>query len=163
MARQVRGSSGVPTAFGTKTCNTFRGVRVISGGLGPFKGMCGSKKNSVKQQLNLNQESWIKWVERIKKNIKFRNVLLGHFASDCENENLPMWHFWPAIKKNKNTLEKFKNPRPASGRIEHPKSCTTSAMNFHMLYFSCIPQSDARLKLSCKFGESKCNPYWDIT
>ena len=26
--------------------------------------------------------------------------------------------------------------------------------------FSWIPQNNARLKLSCKFGESKWNPYW---
>ena len=36
-------------------------------------------------------------------------------------------------------------------------------MNFHMAYFSWIPQNNARLKLSCKFGESKRNPYWHIT
>ena len=35
----------------------------------------------------------------MKKNIEFRNVLLSHFASDCENGILPMWRFWPAIKK----------------------------------------------------------------
>ena len=35
----------------------------------------------------------------IKKNIDFRNVRFGHFASDSENGILPMWHFWPAIKK----------------------------------------------------------------
>ena len=35
-------------------------------------------------------------------------------------------------------------------------------MNFHMAYFSWIPQNNARLKLSCKFGESKWNPHWVI-
>ena len=34
-----------------------------------------------------------------KKIIDFRNVVLGLFASDSENGILPMWHFWPAIKK----------------------------------------------------------------
>ena len=63
----------------------------------------------------------------------------------------------------KNTLETCKNPRPTSGQSELPKSCTTSTMNFHMVYFSWIPQNNARLKLSCKFVESKCNPYWDVT
>ena len=64
---------------------------------------------------------------------------------------------------NKNTLETCKNPRPTSGWSELTKSCTTSTMNFHMAYFSWIPQNNARLKLSCKFGESNCNPYWYIT
>ena len=64
---------------------------------------------------------------------------------------------------NKNTLETCKNARPTSGWSEFTKSCTTSTMNFHMAYFSWIPQDNARLKLSCKFGESKCNPYWHIT
>ena len=59
---------------------------------------------------------------------------------------------------NKNTLETCKNPRPTSGWGELTKSFTTSTMNFHMAYFSWIPQNNARLKLSCKFGESKCNP-----
>ena len=59
---------------------------------------------------------------------------------------------------NKNTLETCKTPRPTSGWSELTKSCTTSTMNFHMAYFSWIPQNNARLKLSCKFGESKCNP-----
>ena len=58
----------------------------------------------------------------------------------------------------KNTLETCKNPRPTSGWSELTKSFTTSTMNFHMAYFSWIPQNNARLKLSCKFGESKCNP-----
>ena len=31
--------AGGPTAFGTKACYEFRDVRVISGGLGPFKGI----------------------------------------------------------------------------------------------------------------------------
>ena len=76
---------------------------------------------------------------------------------------------WPMTKKimliirNKNTLETCKNSRPTSGQSELPKSCTTSTMNFHMVYFSCIPHNNSRLKLSCKFGESKCNPYWDTT
>ena len=39
------------------------------------------------------------WKVVKKKNIDFRNVPLGHFASDSENGILPMWHFWPAIKK----------------------------------------------------------------
>ena len=58
----------------------------------------------------------------------------------------------------KNTLETCKNPRPTSGWSELTKSCTTSTMNFHMAYFSWIPQNNAKFKLSCKFGESKCNP-----
>ena len=62
-------------------------------------------------------------------------------------------------KCNKNTLGTCKNPRPTSGWSELTKSCTTSTMNFHMAYFSWSPQNNARLKLSCKFGESKCNPY----
>ena len=36
-------------------------------------------------------------------------------------------------------------------------------MHFHMAHFSWISKNNARLKLSCKFGESKCNPYWHIT
>ena len=60
--------------------------------------------------------------------------------------------------KNKNTLETCKNPRPSSSWSELTKSCTTSTMNFHIAYFSWIPQNNTRLKLSCKFGESKCNP-----
>ena len=71
---------------------------------------------------------------------------------------LPAYHY-----DYKNTLETCKNPRPTSGLSELPKSCTTSTMNFHMMYFSWIPQNDVKLKLSCKFGESKCNPYWNIT
>ena len=63
-----------------------------------------------------------------------------------------------ANKENKNTLETCKNPRPTSGWSELTTSCTTSTMNFHKAYFSWIPQNNARLKLSCKFGESKCNP-----
>ena len=59
---------------------------------------------------------------------------------------------------NKNTLETCKNPRPTSGWSELTKSCTTSTMNFHIAYFSWTPQNNARLKLSCKFGVSKCNP-----
>ena len=39
MARQVGVVAGGPIAFGTKACNKFRGARVISGGLGPFKGI----------------------------------------------------------------------------------------------------------------------------
>ena len=67
---------------------------------------------------------------------------------------------WKEIKivVNKNTLESCKNPRPTSGWSELTKSCTTSTMNFHMAYFSWIPQNNAKFKLSCKFGESKCNP-----
>ena len=68
-----------------------------------------------------------------------------------------------ANRKNKNMLETCKNPWPTSGWSELTKSCTTSTMNFHMAYFSRIPQNNPRLKLSCKFGESKCNPYWHIT
>ena len=30
-------------------------------------------------------------------------------------------------------------------------------------HISWIPQNNARLKLSCKVGESNCNPYWHIT
>ena len=60
-------------------------------------------------------------------------------------------------------LEMCKNILPTSGRIELPKSCTTSTMNLHMVYFSWIPQNNARLQLSWKFGESKCNSHWDIT
>ena len=67
------------------------------------------------------------------------------------------------IMRNKNTLETCKNPRPTSGWSELPKSCTTSTLNFHMAYFSSIPQKNATLKLSCKFAESKCNLYWHIT
>ena len=63
---------------------------------------------------------------------------------------------------HKNTLETCKNPRPTSRWSELTKSCATSTMNFHIAYFSWIPQN-ARLKLSCKFDESKCNPYWYIT
>ena len=44
----------------------------------------------------------------------------------------------------------------------HSKLCTTSTLNFHVMHFSQIPWNNARLKLSCKFGESKCNPYSDI-
>ena len=55
-------------------------------------------------------------------------------------------------------LETCKNPRPTSGWSELTKSCTISTLNFHMAYFSWIPQNHARLKLSCKFGESKYNP-----
>ena len=62
----------------------------------------------------------------------------------------------------KNTLETCKNPRPTSGWSELTKSCTTSNMNFHMAYFSRIPQNNPRLKLSSKFGELKWNPYWHI-
>ena len=61
-------------------------------------------------------------------------------------------------KINKNTLETCKNPRPTSGWSELTDSCTTSTMNFHMAYFSWIPRNNAKFKLSCKFGESKCNP-----
>ena len=43
------------------------------------------------------------------------------------------------------------------------QSCITSTMNFHMGHFSWIPQNNASLMLSCKFGESKCNSYYDIT
>ena len=65
---------------------------------------------------------------------------------------------YPQLIANKNTLETCKNPLPKSGWSELTKSCTTSTMNFNMAYFSWIPQNNARLKLSCKFGESKCNP-----
>ena len=58
---------------------------------------------------------------------------------------------------NKNTLETCKNPRPTSGRSEHPKSCT-STMNFDKVY----PQNNAKLTLSHKLGESKFNPHCDI-
>ena len=54
--------------------------------------------------------------------------------------------------RNKNTLVTCKSHRPTSGRSELAKSCTTSTMNFHMMYFSWIPQNNASLKLSCKFG-----------
>ena len=47
---------------------------------------------------------------------------------------------------NKNTLETCKNPRPTSGWSEPTKSCITSTMNFHMAYFSWIPQDNARLR-----------------
>ena len=59
----------------------------------------GLKKISIKQLFNLNQKSWINGLKQWKKNIDFRNVPLGHFASDCENGILPIWHFWPAIKE----------------------------------------------------------------
>ena len=42
--------------------------------------------------------------------------------------------------QNKNTLETCKNPWPTSGWSKLTKSCTTSTMNFHMAYFSWIPQ-----------------------
>ena len=45
--------------------------------------------------------------------------------------------------RNKNTLETYKNHRPTSGRSELLKSCTTSIMNFHMVYLSTIPQNNA--------------------
>ena len=49
---------------------------------------------------------------------------------------------------NSNTLETCKNPRPISSWSELTKSCTTSTLNFHMAYFSWIPQNNARSKLS---------------
>ena len=52
------------------------------------------------------------------------------------------------INFNKNTLEACKNPRPTSSWSELTKSCTTSTLNFHMAYFSWIPQNNARSKLS---------------
>ena len=64
--------------------------------------------------------------------------------------------------RNKNTYETCKNPRPTSRWSKLTKSCATSTMNFHRAYFSWIPQN-ARLKLSGKFDESKCIPYWYIT
>ena len=83
-------------------------------------------------------------------------------GSEVEWENFILiikFHiFWWDFNGNKNTLETCKNPRPTSGWSELTKSFTTSTMNFHMAYFSWIPQNNARLKLSCKFGESKCNP-----
>ena len=77
-----------------------------------------------------------------------------------ENTNIKLA---PDQIDDKNALETWKNPRPTAGWSELPKSCPTSTMNFHMAYISWIPQHNARLKLSCKFGESKCNPYWHIT
>ena len=90
--------------------------------------------------------------------------VLFNFPGGWKSRNISFWlpeegQFW---RLNKNTLETCKNPRPTSGWSELTKSCTTKTMNFHMAYFSWIPQNNARLKLSCKFGESKWNPYWVI-
>ena len=60
------------------------------------------------------------------------------------------------------TRRRVKTLQPTLGWSELPKS-SPSTMNFYMVYFSLIPQNNARLKLSCKFGESKCKPYWIIT
>ena len=54
--------------------------------------------------------------------------------------------------RNKNMLETCKSPRSTSARSELAKSCTTSTMNFHMMYYSWIPKNNASLKLPCKFG-----------
>ena len=86
---------------------------------------------------------------------------------------------------NKNTLETCKNPRPTSCWSELTKSCTTSTMNFHIVYFSWIPQNNASvnehldfkptwsicntisdnivIQLIWKFQESNWNPDWFIT
>ena len=92
-----------------------------------------------------------------------------HFRGMTSSEDSPSSSLWDVkgglSKDNKNTLETCKNPLPTSGWSELTKSCTTSTMNFNMAYFSWIPQNNARLKLSCKIGESKCDPYyhWHIT
>ena len=78
------------------TCFFDQG-RVLFSCFPPF--CVGLKKISIKQLFNLNQKSWINGLKQWKKNIDFRNVPLGHFASDCENGILPIWHFWPAIKE----------------------------------------------------------------
>ena len=80
----------------------------------------------------------------------------GTYVNKCVKSS--NWTKFHCSSLNKNTLETCKNPRPTSGWSELTKSCTTSTMNFHMAYFSWIPQNNAKFKLSCKFGESKCNP-----
>ena len=94
---------------------------------------------------------------------KIRCAKAKYYADIFDKNKSNIRHTWAAVKEilgkfNKNTLETCKNPRPTSGWSELTKSCTTSTMNFHMAYFSWIPQNNAKFKLSCKFGESKCNP-----
>ena len=88
--------------------------------------------------------------ERTSKGKTERNVTIQEHVNDAK----PSPDLTTLFDGDKNTLETCKNPRPTSGWSELTKSCTTLTM----AYFSCIPQNNARLKLSCKFGESKCNP-----
>ena len=78
------------------------------------------------------------------------------------------WNYGVLIAVIPNTLETRTHWRCVKKPGQHQvgvnfQSCITSTMNFHMVYFSLIPQNNASLKLSCKFGESECNSYQDIT
>ena len=103
----------------------------------------------------------VPWSETLHERVQGRSQGTTLSASDLHNARatiLNPFYDMEYIKIKTNTLETCKNPRPTSGWSELTKSCTTSTMNFHVAYFSWIPQNNARLKLSCKFGESKCNP-----
>ena len=60
-------------------------------------------------------------------------------------------------KENKNTLETCKNPRPTSGWSELTVMHNINYEFPHGIFFM-NSTNNARLKLSCKFGESKRNP-----
>ena len=74
------------------------------------------------------------------------------------------WNYGVLIAVITNTLETRTHWRCVKKNGQHQvgvnfQSCITSTMNFHMVYFSLIPQNTASSKLSCKFGESECNSY----
>ena len=116
--------------------------------------------NLIAQVFAINMKNKCTKFQNCQLNIIKALTLWKMFDNHRDTEVTYMISF--AHKANKNTLETCKNPRPTSGWNEPTKS-RTSTMNFHMAYFSWIPQNNARLKLSCKFGKSKCNPYWHIT
>ena len=60
--------------------------------------------------------------------------------------------------RNKNRLETCKNPRPTSARGEFPIMHNINYEFPHGVFFI-NSTNNASLKLSCKFGESKCNSY----
>ena len=61
----------------------------------------------------------------------------------------------------KNILETYKNPQPTS--VNASKVMHNINYEFSHGAFFINSKYNARLKLSCKLGESKCNPYWDMT
>ena len=91
----------------------------------------------------------------------------GHFEQvnehlwACDQSRLAGGH--KRLKHTKMTLvQETKNP-PANIRSEWTsKVMHNISYEFPYGVFFMNSQNNARLKLSCNFGESKCNPYWDI-
>ena len=87
---------------------------------------------------------------------------LSHRAFDKNRSQ----NFTPLINTSKLEQEHIANVyKPSANMRSEWISKVIHNINHEFPYgvFLWIPQNNAKLKLTCKFGESKCNPCWDIT